>query len=161
MQTAIIGIAAILAFVPLAFVKDLSSGNGRGTRIVRSALFAVAVLSGGASMGCWLLTQSDAGITPQEGPATIALLYSFFFAFLAVLGYSSYLGHRKESLHSILRSLFFLIGVSGFSVMLFFTLTSRGLIFKFGPVPFLVLLISLACIAVTRFRTPSDHTLRS
>ena len=158
MQVFLIGLALLLAFVPVAFIKRLSVGDSRAIRIVRRGLFTVAVVCGGAAMGLWVLTQSDAGITPQEGPRTLAIMFGSSIAFVAALTGSAFLAHQKKGFRIVLRCSLFLIGVGGLSVLVFFVLTSRGLIFGFGPLPLTVLLISLICVALF---WRADHVART
>jgi hypothetical protein len=148
MQIVLVGLGILLALVPVAIIKRLSTGDSRRIRIIRRVLFVIAVLSGGTAMGCWLLTQSDAGITPQEGPMVIALLLGSSLAFLAALIGSSFLGHRKQGPRAVLCCTVFLVGIGGLCVLVFFVATSRGLIFRFGALPSVVLLVSAGCVAL-------------
>jgi Ca2+/Na+ antiporter len=157
MQIVLVGLALLLALAPAAMIKSLSAGDSRSIRIVRRGLFTVAVFCGGAAMGCWLLTQADAAITPQEGPRTVATLLGSSLAFLTTLAGSSFLGHRKQGIRAVLRSTVFLVGTCGLCVLVFFVVTSRGLIFKFGALPFFVLLVSLACVALFWRTDPSSR----
>jgi hypothetical protein len=146
MQNVFVGIGLLIALAPIAISKRLSVGDSRTIRNFRRVLFLIAIFSGGAAMGCWLLTQSDAGVAPNEGAVIVATLFCSPIAFLAALVGSSFLANRKQGLPTVLRSTLFLIGVCGLCVLAFFVVSSRGAIFLFGPLPSIVLLISLLCV---------------
>ena len=112
-------------------------------------------------MGCWLLTQSDAGITPQEGPTVIATLFASMLAFLAALAGSTFLGHRKHGLRVVLRNSLLLAGTGGLCVLVFFIVTSKGLIFRFGALPSVVLIVSAVFVVLFWRTVPSSQNARS
>jgi hypothetical protein len=92
MQIVLIGLGLLLALIPVAMIKRLATGDSRSIRIVRGRLRVIAVFSGGGAMGCWVLTQGDAAITPQEGPMVIDILIGSLLVFLAAVAGSSLLG---------------------------------------------------------------------
>lgn len=97
-------------------------------------------------MGCWILTQSDAGITKEEAPVNLFVMCLTLLLFVFLPSTNSLLQCRRRGLRSVLARAMFLVGTSGILV-LFFTVTSKGLVFKFGPLP-AVLLVTFALSAM-------------
>ena len=116
-------------------------------KFLHSGLFAIALVCGIAAMGCWVLTQADAGISKEQGPVIILIVCLSSILFLLPLALSAYLRNKMEGTRSIAVRTVFLVGVCGILVVLFFVVTSRGLIFKFGPFSY-ILLGAFVCFAV-------------
>jgi hypothetical protein len=112
-------------------------------KILRGILFAVALICGIAAMGCWVLTQSDAAIPRGQGPLTtlIMSLSSVLFALLHAT--SAFLSDKGKGVRAIIFSTIYLMGVCGVLVVLFFVMTSVGRIFLFGPLPTVLLVVSI------------------
>ena len=107
--------------------------------VLQIALFIGGCISGTVSMGSWLLTQTDAGITKEEAPVNLFVMCLTLLLFVFLLSTISLLQCRRRGLRSVLARAMFLVGTSGILVVLFFTVTSKGLVFKFGPLPALLL----------------------
>ena len=103
------------------------------------ALFVGALVSGAVAMGCWVLTQGDAAITPQEGPVTVLIMCVTSVLFLSLLTSAAFLRSRTQGKGSIVTRALFLIGTCGTLVLLLFVATSKGKVFKLGPLPMTLL----------------------
>lgn len=160
MQIVLIGLGLVIALVPVASIKRISTGDTRRIRSVRRALFVIAILFGCAAADCWLLTQSDVEITSQRGPSLITLLFGFSLAFLAALAGSAFLGHQKHGLRAVLCSTCFLFGIGGLSVFVLFVITWRGFSFRLGALPCIVLVVSATCVALFWRTVPSSTNTR-
>jgi hypothetical protein len=108
-------------------------------KILQAGLFIVALVCGIAAMGCWIFTQSDAGIPRQEGPLILVIMCLSSVFFVTSLAASAFLQNRMEGARSVARRALFLVGICGILVLLFFIVSSRAMIFKFGPLPSVLL----------------------
>ena len=104
-------------------------------------LLVLATLGGIGAFGCWVLTQADAAITPQEGPSVILVLVGCIALFGGASFISASVNTRGQSAIVKVRRTFFLTGVCGAIAVLFFALISWGRIFLFGPVPTVLLAV--------------------
>jgi len=121
-------------------------------KIIHRMLFAVALICGIASMGCWVLTQADAAITKEEGPATILIMRLSFALFVLLHATSAFLSNKRGGASAILTRTLFLMGLCGVLVVLLFVATSVGRIFLFGPLPAVLLLMSISCALLFRHK---------
>lgn len=119
-------------------------------RILHTALFIVALICGTAAMGCWILTQADATITKEQGPITILIMSLSSALFVLALAISALLANKGMGIRTIVAKTLFLMGLCGVLVVLFFVATSVGRIFLFGPLPSLLLLVSISCALLFR-----------
>ena len=108
-------------------------------KVAQIPLFVSALISGIAAMGCWVLTQGDAAITQQQAPITLLIMGLASAVFVLLLVSAAFLRNRTQGIRSIFTRAFFLIGACGTLVMLFFIVTSKGMILKFGPSPTILL----------------------
>ena len=121
------------------------------------ALFAGALISGMVAMGCWILTQADAAITKGEAPSVFLLMVVTSVGFVFLLAGAAFLRYRALGIYSVAARTLFLVGNCGILVLLFFAATSRGRIFRFGPLP-LALLITFASLSLLfRHRSRDTH----
>ena len=94
---------------------------------IRDFLLCVLGTFGGiCAMGCWVLTQSDAAFTPQEGPTVLAIFVSGVLLFFGMLLVSGRSATKKQGTHAIVGRVIFLVGVCGTVVVFFFVATSWG-----------------------------------
>jgi hypothetical protein len=119
-------------------------------KILYAILFAVGLACGVTAMGCWVLTQADAGITKAEGPMTIFVMSLASVTFVLVHAASAILAKKREGARAVLSRMLFLMGFCGVLVVLFFVATSVGRIFLFGPLPTALLLVSISCVLAFR-----------
>ncbi len=70
--------------------------------------------------------------------------------FVLVLATSAFLTNRGRGVRAIVAKTLFLMGLCGVLVVLFFVATSVGRIFLFGPLPSVVLLVSVSCALLFR-----------
>jgi hypothetical protein len=119
-------------------------------KILHGILFAVALVCGIAAMGCWVLTQADAAITKEEVPATILIMRLSSVLFVSLHATSAFLSNRGQGANAIITRTLFLMGLCGVLVVLIFVATSIGRIFLFGPLPTVLLLVSISCALLFR-----------
>jgi len=119
-------------------------------KILHGILFAVALICGIAAMGCWVLTQSDAAITKEQGPMTILIMSLSSVLFVLVLATSAFLSHKGRGGRTTIIRTLYQMGLCGALVVLFFAATSVGRIFLFGPLPTVLLLVSISCALLFR-----------
>lgn len=119
-------------------------------KILHGVLFAVALVCGIAAMGCWVLTQADAAITKEEGPTTILIMRLSSVLFVLVHATSVFLSNQGQGASAIIARALFLMGLCGVLVVLVFVATSVGRIFLFGPLPTVLLLVSISCALLFR-----------
>jgi hypothetical protein len=119
-------------------------------KILHRILFAIALVCGIAAMGCWVLTQADAAITKEEGPATVLIMSLSSVLFVLLHATSAILSNREQGASAIITRTLFLMGLCGVLVILLFVATSVGRIFLFGPLPTALLLMSISCALLFR-----------
>jgi hypothetical protein len=119
-------------------------------KIFHRILFAIALVCGIAAMGCWVLTQADAAITKEEGPATVLIMRLSSVLFVLLHATSAVLSNREQGASAIITRTLFLMGLCGVLVILLFVATSVGRIFLFGPRPTVLLLVSISCALLFR-----------
>jgi peptidoglycan/LPS O-acetylase OafA/YrhL len=120
-------------------------------------LFVVAILSGVGALGCWVLTQADAAITPKEGPIVVLLMVGCILLFGMTLFLSAFFATRGRGTLAVIRRTMFLVGLVGIVVLFFFVVTSWGRIFFFGPTPTVLLAIFVLLALVFRPRRIAEH----
>ena len=86
-------------------------------------------------MGCWLLTEADAAITPKEGPAVVLIGCAAGLFSVGILLLTAFLQDKNAGTLAVTNRSLFFSGCCGVLVDLFFVFTSRGTILQFGPVP--------------------------
>ena len=102
------------------------------------------------AMGCWLLTESDAGFTPQEAPTVLLMFVTGVLLFGGTLFVSARSAEKQRGTHAVVRRMIFLVGVCGTVAVLFFVVRSWGKIFLFGPIP--AVLLSIFVLLALFFR---------
>ncbi len=119
-------------------------------KLIHRALFTVALLCGITALGCWVLTQGDAAITKEEVPMTLLIMSLSSVLFVLLHATSEFLANKGKGVRAIVARMLFLMGLCGVVVVLFFVATSVGRIFLFGPLPTVLLLVSIACALLFR-----------
>ena len=126
---------------------------------IRGFLLCILGTFGGiCAIGCWLLTQSDAAFTPQEGPTVLVIFVSGVLLFFGALLVSARSTAKKQGTHAVVRRMIFLVGVCGTVAVLFFVVKSWGKIFLFGPVPAVLLSVFVLLALLPLFFRPKKIT---
>ena len=123
-------------------------------------LLVVATLSGVGAFGCWVLTQADAAITPQQGPFVAFVMVGCILVFGGASFASAHISTREQSAIVTVRRTLFLTGVCGAVAILFFAVVSWGRIFLFGPVPAVLLAVFLLLALFSRLRAMAGEDIK-
>jgi hypothetical protein len=119
-------------------------------KILHRILFAVALVCGIAAMGCWVLTQGDAAITKAEVPMTLVIMSLSSVLFVLLYATSAFSANKGKGVRAIVTRTLFLMGLCRVLVVLFFVAFSFGRIFLLGPLPTVLLLVSIPCALLFR-----------
>ena len=141
MQILLVAAAFSIVLLPGFLFGRLYRASTQRTTLTRRFLFFTAVLCGVAAMGFWVLTQSDAGLSRDQGPVAIGIIGAGSGMLIVLMITSAYFGSRN-GMGDFVRDCFFLIGVCAFLDVTFFVVVSRGMIFKFGLLPPTILILA-------------------